>query len=123
MQADHPANAYFDLDDGAARTITDPNDERWDIQADATSLRVNRGLRIYRSKDPVASYVNCADQEVGDPVASLALTDLHALKIHSLCLITNGHHRAMLKIDGDQETLGPVTAHVVAGQGRLDFPG
>lgn len=117
-------NTSFDLDrlDHWKRNGY-PNDAEWrsavDVYADTEVLRAGQGVRMVLSDDRLSSYIDCADQDVSGQRRQVNFSYLALNKIHSVCLVTNGRHRAMLKIDGDVNEDEPVNVHVVVWISRL----
>ncbi|MEU8235734.1 hypothetical protein AB0C12_39615 [Actinoplanes sp. NPDC048967] len=100
-----------------------PSDPPWragvDVFADATTLRAGHAVRMVLSNDNVASYVDCADQDAASPLQAVQLADLRANKVHAICLVTDQHRRALLKIDGEGGPGEPISVHAVVWNQRL----
>jgi hypothetical protein len=124
-------SAAWDLDDSyhwkqlykSAQVPPDPED-RIDIRSDGTTLTAGSGVRMVTARHATLSYMDCADQEVRPPIAAIPLTEVR--RVHGLCVVTNGQHRTLIKIDGGggggRNVDDSFDVHVIIWQHRVDEP-
>jgi hypothetical protein len=119
-------NTSFDLD--AVNGWSPPGypgsaDAQWsaavDVWADDAMLHAGAGARFVLSNEQLSSYLNCADHETSPPLYEVPLAVLHTEKIHTVCVITNGHRRAALKVKGDPDVGMPIQVIVLVWDMRL----
>lgn len=111
----------FDNDEGDWEKPEGAAGDDWRARADlvvtATDVRTtSSSVRLVPTKEADLSFLDCADRDMAPSRQTIPLSEVR--EVHGLCVVTNGSRRALIKINGGKNSVGPIRGNVVVWQKR-----